>query len=113
MPGENKIKLRFSAGEVDAQNLEAEISSILLEFTDPESDTALSANAVGLSPAAMAGAQATVKKEAKGFAPVAILIVIAAPIAVHTIDKFWDDVIWPRLKSRLGGDALGKREDEE
>jgi hypothetical protein len=113
MSGENKLKLRFSAGEVAAENLETEISSILSEFADPESDATLSAIAAGLSPAAMKGAQATVKKEAKGFAPVAILIVIAAPVAVHTIDKFWDDVIWPRVRSRLGSDALGKREDEE
>jgi hypothetical protein len=110
MPEVNSIQLRFVGGKVNTEALEAEISSILSELADPASEAAKSATDIGLNPADMAGAQVSVAKEAKGFGPVAIVIAIAVPVAAHIVNKFWDDVIWPRIKDKLGADALGKRD---
>jgi hypothetical protein len=109
---ESGVNLRFAGGAADAEDLEAEISSILHELADPASDVARSAVAVGLSPSDLAGARVTVSQEGKGFGPVMILVAIAVPVAAHIVNKFWDDVIWPRIRGRLGADALGEREEE-
>jgi hypothetical protein len=35
------------------------------------------------------------------------------PSVVHAINKIWDDLIWPSVRSRLGGDALGELEEHD
>src|ERR1700756_2908989 len=50
MPGENVTKLRFVGGKGDTEALEAEVSSILSELTDPVSEAAKSAIDAGLNP---------------------------------------------------------------
>jgi hypothetical protein len=107
---EASVSFRFSKREVAVEKIEAEIRSVLSRLADPRSDVARSATAAGLEPTSLAKARATVTEEAKGFAPVAVVVVIFTPVAAHIVDKFWDDVIWPRVKGRLGADALGKRE---
>ena len=59
-------------------------------------------------------AHVEVDQEAKGFGDVIILIAIFAPAANHALRNVWDDIIWPRIKSELGADALGDEvfEDE-
>lgn len=110
MPEENTLTLRFASNAADVHDLEEEISSILREISDPASDAANAALAANLNPSDMSGAHTSVTEEDKGFGPVAILIAITVPVAAHIINKFWDEVIWPQIKGRLGADALGKRE---
>jgi hypothetical protein len=100
-------------GKGNVEDIEAEISSIMAELADPASEPAQSAADAGLDPADMSGAQVAVAKESKGFGPVAIVIAIAVPVAAHIVNKFWDDVIWPRIKDRLGADSVGKRDDKK
>lgn len=109
----NWINLRFVSGAGDTEDLEAEISSILENLSDPVSDVAKSACAARLDPSDMRGARVRVTKEAKGFDPTLILIAISVPAASHIVNQFWDDVIWPHLKKRLGADSLGKREEND
>src|SRR5262249_13051547 len=113
MSGEQSVRLRFVKGELGAEALEAEIASILEDLANPASDASRSAIASGLDPADMTKARASVEQEGKGFGVVAIAILIAAPVAAHIVNQFWDDVIWPEIKKRLGRDALGKRKDKE
>ena len=112
MPTENGVSLRFAGGAAEAEDLEAEISSVLQELANPASDVARAAVAAGLSPSDLVGAHATVRQEGKGFGPVVILVAIAVPVAAHIVNKFWDDVIWPHISGSLGADALGEREEE-
>lgn len=109
----NWVNLRFVGGAVDTEDLEAEISLILKDLSNPVSDVAKSARAVGLDPSDMRGARARVEKETKGFDPVLIVVAVSVPAASHIVNQFWDDVIWPHLKKRLGADSLGKREEND
>jgi len=111
MAGEDLVQLRFKGGAADAEELDAEIATVLEELSNPVSEVTKAATAVGLNAADLAKARITVSKDAKGFGAVALVIVIAAPVAAHIVEKFWDEVIWPRVKNRLGADAVGKRED--
>jgi hypothetical protein len=113
MPEAYVTQLRFVGGKGNAEDIEAEISSIVAELADPASEAAQSAANAGLNPADMSGARVDVAKEGKGFGPVAIVIAIAVPVAAHIVNKFWDDVIWPRIKDKLGADSVGKRVQEK
>jgi hypothetical protein len=108
----NRVNLRFAGGSADAEDLETEILSILNELADSGTEVARSAVGAGLSPSDLAGARVNVSQEGKGFGPVVFLIAITVPVAAHIVNKFWDDVIWPRVKDKLGADALGEREEE-
>jgi hypothetical protein len=100
--------LRFMGGSAEAEDLQAEVASVLHDLADPNSEVSGLARAAGLNPEDVADAEVTVTKEAKGFGPVVILVAIAVPVAAHIVNQFWDDVIWPRIKGALGADAVGK-----
>jgi hypothetical protein len=113
MTEENKLVMRYVSGQAKLDDVEAEVSTLLRELTDPGSQAFQQAVAAGLDPAPLSRANITIEKEGKGFGPVAIMIAIYIPVAAHIINKFWDDVVWPRITGELGRDALGKREDKE
>ena len=100
--------LRFLGGAAEAEDLEAEVTSVLRDLADPNSEISGLARAVGLNPDDVAGAGVKVTKQAKGFGPVVILVAITVPVASHIVNQFWDDVIWPRIRGALGADAVGK-----
>jgi hypothetical protein len=108
-----EVLLRFSAGSVAAADLEPEISSIIRELADPESAASRLATASGLVPADLADAPVTVSQSGKGFGAVVILIAITTSVGAHAVESYWDDVIWPRLKTKLGADSVGKSEKAE
>jgi hypothetical protein len=112
VPEGSWVDLRFVGGAGEPEEIEAEIMSIFRDLTDPTSEVAESASAAELELPEMRGAQAKVTKEAKGFGPVVILIAISVPAATHIVNQLWDDVIWPRIKKKLGADTLGRREDK-
>lgn len=111
MTEEAVTTLRFLEGAADLEDLEAEITSALAELGDSTSDLARSALMAGLNPGDLQSAGVSVRKEGDGFGPVVLLIAISVPVTSHIIDKLWDDIIWPRVKDRLGADALGEREE--
>ena len=44
-----------------------------------------------------------------GFDPMTVAVVVAfAPAANHVVTSLWDEVILPRLRRKLGDDALGR-----
>jgi hypothetical protein len=107
------VEFRFEPGQADTEELQLEISQILAELSDGNSEAAHKAVSAGLDPLELAGVRTTVEEEGKGFAGadivVQIVVQVGAGVAVHIVEKFWDDVIWPRIKGQLGGDALGPR----
>jgi len=84
----------------------------LKDLADPASDLAQSASGIGVSTGEFAGAEGSVDQEGKGFGDVIVLITIFAPAANHVIRNVWDEMIWPRIKSRLGADAIGNEVEE-
>jgi hypothetical protein len=113
MTEESTITLRYVDGTAEIEELEKEITSQLRELTDPGSPAFQKATAAGLDPAPLSRANIEIRHEGKGFGAVAVLIAIYVPVAAHIINKFWDDVIEPRLTGELGADALGHRENSE
>ena len=107
------VNLRFRSGAAGMADISAELSAILAELADPQSQATKAASDLGYTPSQFEGAKATVSQEAKGFGEIALLIIIAAPTATHILNKAWDDVIWPIFKSRLGADSIGSREDDK
>jgi hypothetical protein len=55
-----------------------------------------------------------VKEKGHGVEPVSTLIVVSAlgGAAANVLNKVWDDVLWPRIKARLGVDAVGSKRDD-
>jgi hypothetical protein len=101
--------LRFEPGTSRPGQLEEEISAMLLELADSSSELAERAKEDGFTPQSFTGAHVEVTQEGKGFGEVVILVAIGSSVAGHMIEKAWDDLIWPRIKGRLGADALGKK----
>lgn len=110
--GQTRLNLRYEPGAVSIDDLQAEISSALEELADPDSDLARAASGIGIATGEFAGAEGSVDQEGKGFGDVIILITIFAPAANHAIRNVWDEIIWPRIKSRLGADAIGAEAEE-
>jgi hypothetical protein len=106
------MEMRFRPGLVEADQIQLVTDKVLAEMRDPTSESAKTARSVGLTTdqiAELSNAQITVKEEGQGIEPVTIAVAIAAPVAAHIIGKFWDDVIWPRLRRDKGGTALGPK----
>jgi hypothetical protein len=110
MTDARRVSLYFRGRAADLDDLQAEISSALEELADPASGFAGQASADGFDSSEFARAEVSVMDDAKGFGDVVVLVAIFAPAATHALNKVWDDLIWPRVKSRLGGDALGEPE---
>lgn len=108
-----RLNLRYQPGAVNIDDLQAEISSALEELADPGSDLAQVASGLGIASSEFAGAEGSVDQEGKGFGDVIVLIAIFAPAANHALRNVWDEVLWPRIKSRLGADAIGHEVDQD
>jgi hypothetical protein len=104
---QTRLIVRFRPGASSVNDLEAELTSALEELADPGSDLARLASGIGIAAPEFADARGSVDQEGKGFGDVVVLIAIFAPAANHALRNVWDEVIWPRLKSRLGADAIG------
>jgi hypothetical protein len=101
------VTLRFRSGAASVRDLQAEVSSALAELADPDSGLAQAAAGLGMAPHEFAGASGSVEQEGKGFGDVIMIVAILAPAANHALRNVWDDLVWPKIKSRLGADALG------
>lgn len=111
--GQIRLNLRYQPGASNIDDLQAEISSALEDIADPKSDLGQIASGIGISPGEFARATGSVDQEGKGFGDVIVLITIFAPAANHALRDVWDQVIWPRIKSRLGADAIGNEVEED
>lgn len=117
MTDEQELRLRYTGGQANIEDLEQEVSTILEELAKPGSDAFEDAVAAGLEPDDLVHACINIEMEAKGFGTVALLIAIFVPfgaaVGAHIVNKFWDDIIEPRIVDQLGRKALGKRDAKE
>jgi hypothetical protein len=107
------LNLQYRPGAATIDDLQAEISSALRELGDPDSDLSRSASDLGITSDEFTRAEASVNQEGKGFGDVLIVVAIFAPAVNHALRSVWDDLIWPRVKSRLGADAIGDEVEED
>ncbi len=58
--------------------------------------------------------QITVEEESQGFDPITIAVAVTLiKFGGHVATQVWDDHIWPRVRTKLGDDAVGKRKDDD
>src|SRR6478735_5412187 len=106
MSGEMAVR-RFERGEATA--IETVAREVLLELREPGSEAWTAAQRVGLDPAALVDARTEVNDGEHGAEPVltTILVGIAVSAGSKAAESLWTDVLWPRIRRRLGVRALG------
>lgn len=103
------VEWRFRRGAVDAAELTEATRAVIGELADPDSTAATAARAAGLDPAVLARAAVRVREGEHGLEPIAttIIVGIAVKAGSAAVEALWRVVIWPRLRARLGSDAVG------
>jgi hypothetical protein len=111
MTARDAVILKFYRDDANAEEIQAQVEVVVAELGDPSSESSRLASAAGLDPADMAGTPVSVTEE-QGIEPVSTMILIAlvTKVGPHIVNKFWDDVISPRLRRELGGKAVGEKE---
>jgi hypothetical protein len=108
--GATTLDLTFARGDQGAEQLQAVIDEVLAELGDPSSEAADAARAADLNPDDVSGAAVEVREGGQGAEPLLTTIVVG--IAIHAGSKIaeslWLEVLWPRLRRRLGTRAVGE-----
>jgi hypothetical protein len=108
--GQQRMTVSYQSGRASIDDLQTELSEALTELATPGSELAVAAVALGAVPQDLTEAQGTISQQGKGFGAVIVLFTILAPVENHILRNIWDDLIWPRIKARLGADALGQKQ---
>jgi hypothetical protein len=109
---DQRVELRFSREEAGAAELQGVIDEVIAELDDSSSESAKLAREAGLDPGELGDADVSVAEEAQGVEPVTMIIVaVAGSFGGEVAKTLWREVIWPRVKRRLGVAAVGPEED--
>ncbi|MFN2494642.1 MAG: hypothetical protein ABR608_01865 [Pseudonocardiaceae bacterium] len=102
---------RYQRGDASAEALQEVVDEVLEQLAEPDSEVARAARAAGLQPGELSGVSAEVREGAQGAEPVLTTIVVSIAVAAGSkvAGTLWDEIIWPRLRRRLGVKALGAR----
>src|SRR4051812_38922435 len=98
--------LRFRRGEAGRNEVQTALGEIVAELC---SSGDVPTDEAGVDAAELD--ELVVHEEGQGVDPVTATILIGGgtKLTLHVLEKLWDDVLWPRLKKRLGGQAVGNR----
>ena len=110
------VELRYQRGDASADEIQEVVDEVLRELAVPDSEAALEALAAGFDPGQLAGARVTVREGAQGAEPflTAVLVGIVVSLGSKAAEAFWQEILWPRIKTRLGATALrGKAADQD
>jgi hypothetical protein len=104
---------RFERGDAGADEIQSSVDEILAQLTDTTSEASGAARAAGIELGGLEGVTIQVREGRHGAEPIltTILISIAAKAGSTVAETLWREVIWPRLRRRLGARALGGRQD--
>jgi hypothetical protein len=108
MDSSQHVAVEFRRGQASADEIQEIVNEVLAELGDPQSESAQLARGAGLEPEMLAGLNVTVSEE-PGFGLEILVVAFVLPVAVHVTTTFWDDVVRPRLRRRLGAQAVGER----
>lgn len=103
------VRWRFERGEATAAEIEDVAREVVGELGDPASEASGAARAAGLDPDALRDARPEVAEGAQGAEPVLTTIVVGIAVSAGSkvAESLWRDVVWPRIRRRLGARALG------
>jgi hypothetical protein len=114
MSGSNETVIFVKRGAKSAKTLQPVIDEVLRELHDPNSESSKRASTAGMELAELASMDVKVREPRQGIEPVSTIVVtIAVGLATHAASKFWDDVIWPRLRDKFGVKVVGKSDSTE
>lgn len=104
---------RFVRGSAPASRIEDVAREVLAELGDPASEASSAAQRAGLAQADLADARVEVTEAEHGADPFLTPIVIGIAVAAGSTvaETLWKDVLWPRIRRRLGADAIGEPAD--
>ena len=104
---------RYQRGDASAAELQEVVDEVLGQLTEPDSEVAHAARAAGLEPGEFSGVHAEIREGEQGAEPILTTIIVSLAVAAGSkvAGTLWDEVIWPRLRRRLGVKALGARTD--
>jgi len=106
---------RFERGDATATEIRDVARDVLRELREPDSEASAAARAAGLDPACLVDARAEVTDGEHGAEPIltTILVGIAVSAGSKAAESLWKDVLWPRIRRRLGVRALGTEKPAE
>ena len=109
------VELRYQRGDASADEIQGVVDEVLRELTVPGSEAAQEATAAGFDPGQLADARITVTEGAQGAEPflTAVLIGIVVSLGSKAAEAFWQEIVWPRIKKRLGAAALKDSQDDQ
>jgi hypothetical protein len=109
------IALRFARGDAGADKIQAAVDDIVAELKDPTSEAATVVTEAGLDLRDVADVKVDVREGAQGFEPILtpILIGITVSVGSKVAETLWKEVIWPRLRRRLGVGVLQKQLEDD
>lgn len=113
MMHQHSVQWRFARGDAAAAEIQATVDEVLEQLGDPASEAANAARAAGIGSDQLTGVRIEVREGAQGAEPVltTILVGIAVKAGSTVAETLWREVIWPRLRRRLGTRVLGARQD--
>ena len=103
------VRQSFTRGVAPASELEAVAREILAELDDPASEASATAASVGIDPAGLAGVRVEITEVRQGLDPFVTPIIVGITVSTGSkiAETLWKEVLWPRIRRRLGKDALG------
>lgn len=106
---------RFVRGSAPASHLDSVANEVLSELDDPDSEASAAARRAGLVRSDLTGLRAEVRETEQGVEPVltSIVVGIVGAATARMAETLWADVLWPRIRRRLGADALGGPADPD
>jgi hypothetical protein len=104
MMDSSTIELRFVRGDAGADKIQGVVDEILAELGDPASEAAAAATAADVRIEEVDQAVVVVTEDGQGLDPILtpILIGITVSAGSKVAETLWKEVIWPRLRRRLG-----------
>ena len=102
------VRMEFRRGDSSADQLQTVVDEVLAELRSPDSEAAQAARDAGLAVDDVARAQVEVREGQQGLEPVSttIIVGIAVSIGSKIAESLWKDVLWPRIRRRLGWTAI-------
>ena len=100
------LEFRFEPGEASARQIQEALAAVLSDIQG-SGEVHEEVADEGADAANLSRVQGTVTEAGRGFAGVAIVIQIVGPVAADVLTKLWDEVIWPRLRKRIGVKGVG------
>ncbi|HEY5783953.1 MAG TPA: hypothetical protein VIT65_04170 [Microlunatus sp.] len=102
------LQMEFRRGDASADELQQVVDEVLAELSAPDSEVGLAAQHAGLDANDLVGVEVSVREGQQGAEPVltTILVGILVSAGSKVAESLWKDVIWPRIRKRLGWTAV-------